>query len=646
MVRSDHRALSFFRTQPVLNDMLIGWADVMLGYDFDVEYVPGPSNVIPDALSRLDYPLPERPPFDGGTSDTPSILRRLRNDLGCSDEQLRAYASIVIEKDKVDPSMENEVLTRAHALGHFGAQKMVQAILNQGQWFPQMRSKAEDHVAKCIECLKYNIHHRGYQPITRLKGAYPFECCSMDIIDLQSLYAEDGYNFILLYIDSCTRFVILEALKTQRSIDIARTLWKIISRFGPPKRLVSDNGSHFVNAILFELANVLMINHTLVSPYHAASNGLAEAHVKTVSLALKKMLAGDNATWSTKLPMIEFALNTNVSAVHNSVPASLVFNRPMVPWRDYRVIDKETEPMSIEDLQECNKFMNQVYPLISETIDRVLDGRTIPRRVPRKGANTLAVGDFVYWRNHRKQRKTDPDWVGPYTVEYVNNYGGAFLLDSLGKKASSYPEHPNNLKKVKNPEHASEERVEITNVLDEKVENNKVFYLTALKHDDSIWLEPTQFDNPSLLTEYRYSRHVMGLESPILRLNKPKMRRHEQRVQYWKELSEQKLAPPGASLITSVPSRALPVVVPDSSLAPARLNSVSSSSSSSASVVSNPKPSVIIEEIACGTCSVCGATDVDLYMKQGVQVCGKKTCYNDPTPVLQDSRRHKRKTLH
>lgn len=84
----------------------------MLGYDFDVEYVPGPSNVIPDALSRLDYPLPERPPFDGGTSDTPSILRRLRNDLSCSDEQLRAYASIVIEKDKVDPEKEHKGLIR------------------------------------------------------------------------------------------------------------------------------------------------------------------------------------------------------------------------------------------------------------------------------------------------------------------------------------------------------------------------------------------------------------------------------------------------------------------------------------------------------------------------------------------------------
>jgi hypothetical protein len=53
---------------------------------------------------------------------------------------------------------------------------------------------------------------------------------------------------------------------------------------------------------------------------------------------------------------------------------------------------------------------------------------------------------------------------------------------------------------------------------------------------------------------------------------------------------------------------------------------------------------VTIEEIVNGTCTSCGATDVKLYKKQGVLVCGKKTCYNDPTPVHQDSRRQKRKT--
>ena len=640
-VRSDHRAFSFFRTQPVLNDMLIGWADIMLGYDFNVEYVPGKTNVVPDALSRLDFLFPERPPSDGVSSGHPNILRRLSADLSCSEDEMKAYAKIVIEKDKVDPEKEHEALSRAHELGHFGAQKMVQAILNEGHWFPHMRSKAEDHVAKCTECLKYNIHHRGYQPLTRLKGAYPFEVCSMDIIDLQSLKADDGYQYILLYIDACTRFVILEPLKTQKSEEVAITLWKIISRFGPPKRLVSDNGSHFVNQILAELTNVLGINHNLVSPYHAASNGLAEAHVKTVSLAFKKMLAGDYKIWSNRLPMIEFSLNFNVSAVHNSVPASLVFNRPMVPWKDYRSISKDLEPMSIADLNDCKDHMNNVvYPMIEEKIDNVLNGRIIPRKVPQKGADTLSIGDFVYWRNVRKQKKTDPDWIGPYTVEYVNSRGGAFLLDALGKKASSYPEHPCNLKKVKNPEQASEERIEITNVLDEKEEEKSTFYLATLKRNDSIWLQPYQFDNPQLITEYRHSRQIMAAmdkgQTPTIRLSKPKLRRHEERVAYWKELSSSS----SPILLNSV---SLSPTSGGSSSSLSSATSTSSKATSSSVSAPQPKPTMVMEDIPVGTCQSCGAKEVELYRREGVSVCGKKTCYNDPTQVLQGSRMRKRK---
>ena len=83
--------------------------------------------------------------------------------------------------------------------------------------------------------------------------------------------------------------------------------------------------------------------------------------------------------------------------------------------------------------------------------------------------------------------------------------------------------------------------------------------------------------------------------------------------------------------------------VPDSVSSAIQLNSVSLPASSSHPVITRPKPSVTIEEIVNGTCSSCGAVGVELYKKQGILVCGKKTCYNDPTPVHQDSRRQKRK---
>ena len=625
-VRSDHRALSFFRTQPVLNDMLIGWADILLEYDFDVEYVPGKTNVIPDALSRLDFPLPERSSQELETSGRPGILRRLRNDLGGSAEEIQAYAKTVLGKEMVEENRQHEVLEKAHALGHFGAQKMVYAILQEDQWFPDMRAKAEKHVAGCLDCLRYNIQRRGYQPQTRLKGAYPFEVCSMDLIDLQSLTSEEGFNYVFLYVDACTRFVILEPLRTQEKREVATTLWKIFSRFGPPKRLLSDNGSHFVNDVLAELTNVLGVNHNLVSPYHAASNGLAESHVRVMSITLKKMLGGDHSRWRAALPMIEMSLNQNVSSVHGSIPTSLVFNRPTVPWRDYRQTAKDLVPMSVEDVLDGQRHLEEIYSMMGTKIDKALDTRTVVSKPPKKTFK-YKVGDFVYWRNHRKLKKTDPDWVGPYTVEYVNDRGGAFLLDALGKSASSFPEHPHNLKRVRNPTMASEERFEISNILDEKKEGNDVYYLTTFKLGDSMWLQPSQFDNSSLIAEFHESRRIIletekNGKGEKLRMIPAKLKRHQQRVDFYYNLKN------GSSLSSfrvSDPSTVAPK--------PKR---------SREATIQMPKPSVTTEALTEGICEVCNKSGVTLYKKQGKMVCGGK-CYHDSVLPSEGPRKRKKR---
>ncbi|SAL96225.1 hypothetical protein, partial, partial [Absidia glauca] len=50
---TDHRALTYIHTQKIANPMMITWLDTLLQYNFTVAHVPGLSNVLPDALSRL-----------------------------------------------------------------------------------------------------------------------------------------------------------------------------------------------------------------------------------------------------------------------------------------------------------------------------------------------------------------------------------------------------------------------------------------------------------------------------------------------------------------------------------------------------------------------------------------------------------------
>jgi hypothetical protein len=284
--------------------------------------------------------------------------------------------------------------------------------------------------------------------------------------------------------------------------------------------------------------------------------------------------------------------------------------------------------MSVEDVLDGQRHLGEIYSMIGTKIEEALDKRTVALKPPKKKSKEFQVGDFVYWRNHRKLKKTDPDWVGPYTVEYVNDRGGAFLLDSLGKKASSFPEHPHNLKKVRNAAAASEERIEVSNILDEKKEGNDIFYLTSLKREDSIWLTPAQFDNSTLIAEFQESRKIiLEIErggKPILRMNPAKLKRHMQRVEYYKNLNNL-----GSSSSPSLSD--LSIVAPRPAKRPRE------------ATIQMPKPSVDSEAITTGVCSVCTKSGVTLYKKQGKMVCGSNACYHDSVLPLDGPRKRKKR---
>lgn len=51
-VKTDHKSLQYFKTQPMLSGRQSRWKDVIANFDFDIEYIEGPSNAVADGLSR------------------------------------------------------------------------------------------------------------------------------------------------------------------------------------------------------------------------------------------------------------------------------------------------------------------------------------------------------------------------------------------------------------------------------------------------------------------------------------------------------------------------------------------------------------------------------------------------------------------
>ena len=83
-----------------------------------------------------------------------------------------------------------------------------------------------------------------------------------------------GNRYILLAMDYVSKWV--EAIACPRndaSTMVGFIQRNILSRFGAPKTIISDEGSHFANKVFSKLMSIYEIRHGMGLAYHPQSNG-------------------------------------------------------------------------------------------------------------------------------------------------------------------------------------------------------------------------------------------------------------------------------------------------------------------------------------------------------------------------------------
>ena len=98
-----------------------------------------------------------------------------------------------------------------------------------------------------------------------------------------------GNLYILLALDYVSKWV--EAIVCP--INDARTVVEfiqrnILSRFGAPRIIISDRGSHFENKVFAKLMSRYGIRHIMGLAYHPQSNGQAEISNREIKKILEK----------------------------------------------------------------------------------------------------------------------------------------------------------------------------------------------------------------------------------------------------------------------------------------------------------------------------------------------------------------------
>ena len=118
-------------------------------------------------------------------------------------------------------------------------------------------------------------------------------------------------KYLLVYTDYFTKWVEAEPLANIRDVDVKRFIWKnVITQFGVPYVLISDNGLQFESKVFRKYCSDLGIKHRYSTPADLQGNGQPEAINKVVVNELKKRLDNAKGKWIEELSHVLWTYRT------------------------------------------------------------------------------------------------------------------------------------------------------------------------------------------------------------------------------------------------------------------------------------------------------------------------------------------------
>ncbi|GKD93136.1 reverse transcriptase domain-containing protein [Tanacetum coccineum] len=159
--------------------------------------------------------------------------------------------------------------------GHHGANLTAKKVFDAGFFWPTIYKDAHELVKNCDSCQPQGkISQHDEMPQNSIQVYEIFDVWGIDFMG--SFPSSKGNKYILMAVDYLSKWVEAKALPTNDARVVCKFLKSLFARFGAPRAIISDRGTHFCNDQFAKVMLKYGVTHRLSTAYHPQTSGQVE----------------------------------------------------------------------------------------------------------------------------------------------------------------------------------------------------------------------------------------------------------------------------------------------------------------------------------------------------------------------------------
>ncbi|KAJ9556755.1 hypothetical protein OSB04_011369 [Centaurea solstitialis] len=235
-----------------------------------------------------------------------------------------------------------------------------------------------------------------------------------------------GNKYILVAVDYVSKWAEAKASPTNDAKVVVDFVKSLVCRYGCPKAIISDRGTHFANYLLEKTLKRYEVHHRFSTAYHPQANGQAENTNMALKRILEKTVDNNPKIWSQKLEDALWAYRTAYKTPIGSTPYRMIYGKAChLPFEfEYKAL-WALKKLHLDDITSGRERLISLHEL--EELRSLAYENSKIYKEQRKKWHDAHLKEVKVFKEGDKSR-----WIGPYVILKAYPSGYVDLMTEKG----------------------------------------------------------------------------------------------------------------------------------------------------------------------------------------------------------------------